>query len=219
VIKDAGGNVLERDFFWPFWMITNYEKSATKRYLPFYSETLTKDSSRRWFMWPLYRTITIDAPLFTQQKDSLLYFFYRDSEESWPKAGKSRASSTLWPLYAWKRDEAGVRTLSLPAPVEPVIWNDGVERNWAPLWRIFISKWDDQGNSATSILWNLFWQEKRGEDRAWEISPLISWRNENSGVELKLFKGLFAFSDTPGGRDFTLFWIPFLKKKFADVPE
>ena len=219
VIKDAGGNVLERDYFWPFWMTSSYEKSATERYLPFYSETRTKDSSRRWFMWPLYRTITIDSPLFTQQKNSLLYFFYRDSEETWPKAGKSRASSTLWPLYAWKRDEDGVRTLSFPAPVEPVIWNDGVERNWAPLWRVYISKWDDKGNSATSVFWNLFWQEKRGDDRAWEISPLISWRNESSGVELRLLKGLFSFSETGGSREFSLFWIPFLKKKFADAPE
>lgn len=219
VIKDAGGNVLERDYFWPFWMTANTEKSVTERYLPFYSETRTKDSSRKWLMWPIYRHITIDSPIFTQQKSSLLYFFYRNSEETWPKAGKSRARNTLWPLYAWKRDEAGVRTLSFPAPVEPVIWNDGVERNWAPLWRIFISKWDDQGNSATSILWNLFWQEKRGEDRAWEISPLISWRNESSGVELRLLKGLFAFSNTPEGQGFSLFWIPFLKKKFADAPE
>ena len=110
-----------------------------------------------------------------------------------PRPARTGASSTFWPLYAWKRDEDGMRTLSMPALVEPVIWNDGVERNWAPLWRIFIAKWDDKGNGATSILWNLYWQEKRGSESAWELSPLVSYRSTSAGTDFRLLKGLFGY--------------------------
>lgn len=209
VVRDGSGRVLERDFLWPFWLTANSKESSTERYLPFYAESRLKDTRSRWVMWPLYRKETIDSPEFRQDKTSLLYFLFRRSDESWPRAGRDRASSSFWPLYAWKRDEQGQRTLSMPALVEPVIWSDGVERNWAPLWRIFIARWDDKGDGATSLLWNLFWQERRGDENAWELSPLLSWRSGNTELEFRLLKGLFGYRGGAGKTSVTLLWLTF----------
>jgi hypothetical protein len=208
-VRDGSGKVIERDFIWPFWMTASGKESVTERYLPFYAESRVKDNNSRWVMWPLYRHETIDSPDFRQQKTSLLYFLFSRSDESWPQAGKDRARSAFWPLYAWKRDEDGMRTLSIPALVEPVFWNDGVERNWAPFWRIFISKWDDKGDGAVSVLWNLYWQERRGEENAWELSPLVSYRSTRQGTEFRLMKGLFGYADEADGLSFSILWIPF----------
>ena len=209
VVRDGDGKVIERDYAWPFWMTATGKESATERYLPFYAESRVKDTSSRWVMWPLYRHESIDSPDFRQDKTSLLYFLFSRSDESWPRIGKDRARSAFWPLYAWKRDEEGMRTLSVPALVEPVIWNDGVERNWAPLWRIFIAKWDDKGDGATSILWNLYWHEKRGDERAWELSPLVSYRSTKAGTEFRLLKGLLGYSGGAGTTSLSILWIPF----------
>jgi len=209
VVRDNKGVAVERDFLWPFWMTASAGDTHTDRYLPFYAESKTKESSSRWVMWPIYRTTAIDSPTFRQEKTSLLYFLFHRSDESWPKIGRDRAQSALWPLYAWKRDENGLRTLSMPALVEPVIWNDGVERNLAPLWRVFISTWDDQGNGATSILWNLFWREKRGDESAWELSPLVSHRSTREESEFKLLKGLVGYGTDKGGTSLSILWIPF----------
>ncbi|GFE62015.1 hypothetical protein [Geobacter sp. AOG2] len=209
VVRDGTGTAVERDYLWPFWMTARSADSSTDRYLPFYAETKTKEGGSHWIMWPIYRKTTIDSPLFRQEKTSLFYFLFHRSDESWPKAGRDRAQSAFWPLYAWKRDENGQRTLSMPALVEPVIWNDGVERNLAPLWRIFISTWDGQGNGATSILWNLFWREKRGNESAWELSPLVSYRATRDGSECKLLKGLFGYATDKGKTSLSIFWMPF----------
>ena len=209
VVRNADGTAVERDFVWPFWMVARDKDSSTERYLPFYSESRTKSTASRWVMWPLYRHETIDSPEFRQDRTSLLYFLFRHADESWPTAGKDRAQSTFWPLYAWKRDEDGTRTLSLPALVEPVIWTDGVERNWAPLWRFFIAKWDAKGDGATSILWNLYWREKRGDESAWELSPLVSYRSTRQGSEFRLLKGLFGYATEKGGTSVSVLWIPF----------
>jgi hypothetical protein len=209
VVKDGKGKVIERDIFWPLWMTAEGENSSVRRYLPFYAESRVKDSSSRWLMWPVYRHESIDSAAFRQEKISLLYFLFSRSDEMWPETGKDRARSALWPLYAWKRDEEGLRTLSMPALAEAVIWNDGLERNWAPLWRLFIARWDDKGNNAVSLLWNLYWQERRGQELAWELSPLISYRSTADGTDLRLLKGLFGYGDGRDGTNLSLFWIPF----------
>jgi len=209
VVRDGSGTVTERDFVWPFWMTATGKNSSTERYLPFYSESRVKDTSSRWIMWPIYRRQTIDSPQFRQEKTNLFYFLFSRADESWPQAGKDRARSAFWPLYAWKRDEDGMRTLSLPALAEPVVWNDGVERNWAPLWRVFIAKWDNKGDSAVSLLWNLYWHEQRGDEIAWELAPLVSYRSGRNETEFKLLKGLFGYSGGTGRTSLSILWIPF----------
>jgi hypothetical protein len=97
----------------------------------------------------------------------------------------------------------------LPALVEPVVWSDGVERNWAPLWRVYISTWDEAGNSATSVLWNLFWHERRGDEIAWELSPLFSWRSSRMMSGFKLLKGIFGIENRQDTTAVTLFWMTF----------
>lgn len=209
VVKNGQGAVIERDFFWPFWLTAEGDNYSVKRFVPFYAESRIKDSCSRWFMWPLYRHESIDSEAFRQEKTSLLYFLFSRSDETWPESGKSRARSALWPLYAWKRDEAGSRTLSMPALAEAVIWNDGLERNWAPLWRLFIARWDDKGNNAVSLLWNLYWQERRGKELAWELSPLVSYSSTEQGTEFRLLKGMFGYNSGKNGTSLSILWIPF----------
>lgn len=209
VVRDGQGQVIERDIFWPFWVTAQGKDYSIERFVPFYSKSKIKDSTSNWIIWPTYRHETIDSATFRQDKTSLLYFLFSHSEESWPETGKDRARSALWPLYAWKRDEAGVRSLSMPALAESVIWNDGLERNWAPLWRLFIAQWDDRGNNAVSLLWNLYWQERRGQELAWELSPLVSYRSTTTGTEFRLLKGLFGYGAGKDGSSLSLFWIPF----------
>jgi len=209
LVKDGNGDVIERDILWPFWMTADGKDSSTRRYIPFYSESRIKESSSRWLMWPLYRRENIDAASFRQDKTTLLYFLFSRSDEIWPETGRNRARSAFWPLYAWTRDERGLRTLSMPALAEAVIWNDGLERNWSPLWRVFISRWDGKGNGAASLLWNLYWQERRGSELAWELSPLISYSSSAGGTDLRLLKGLFGYKEGKKSTTLSLFWIPF----------
>ena len=209
VVRDGQGQVIERDILWPLWVTAQGKDYSIERFIPFYAESRIKDSTSNWVMWPIYRHETIKSAVFTQDKTSLLYFLFNHSEEAWPETGKDRARSAFWPLYAWKRDETGLRSLSMPALAESLIWNDGVERNWAPLWRLFIAQWDEKGNNAVSLLWNLYWQERRGQEMAWELSPLVSYRSTTSGSDFRLLKGLFGYGSDKEGASLSLLWIPF----------
>lgn len=203
------GILVERDIFWPFWMTVNDGETSIERYLPFYASTRVKDTSSRWLMWPIYRSETIDSASFRLEKISLFYFLFNRTDEAWPSTGRERSRSTFWPLYAYQREPEGTATLSLPAPVEPVVWNESIDRNWAPLWRIFITRWDNHGNSATSLLWNLYWHERRGSESAGELFPLYSWKSGKDGREWRILKGLAGFSMVKDRDYLTLFWMRF----------
>jgi hypothetical protein len=197
------------NYFWPFWRTVRGEQRNVTSILPFYYDEHTKETSKRWYMWPLYKHEEINSEQFRQERDRLLYFLYSDNRESWPNADGERRRTALWPLFVFNRDVRGVKSITLPAPVEPVLNRDGIERNWAPFWRLYQQKWNDQGDSAVSFLWNLYWHEARGNALACEFFPLLSYHKEERLTEFRLLKGLIGYRDSGENRRLTLFWLPF----------
>ncbi|HEY6008185.1 MAG TPA: hypothetical protein VIU40_07655 [Geobacteraceae bacterium] len=198
----------ERDYLWPFWVTVRGEKRNVTRFLPFYGEETGKETAKQWYLWPLYRRDTLESPIFRRERERVLYFLYSDSRESWPKADQERRRVALWPLFVYQRDPRGVRSLSMPAPVEPVLDKEGIERSWAPFWRIYQQRWNDS-DSAVSFLWNLYWHERRGDAFAGEMFPLWFYRDEEQLTEFSLFKGLIRYRAANGNRGLSFLWLPF----------
>jgi len=201
----------ETDYFYPFIRTVRGEGRDTDVFLPFYAKITTGDRQTHWYGWPFYRHEEWRSKIFNRDEDRVLYFLYRASTESWPKDGSSRQRTTMWPLFLYSRTPEGVRSFSFPAPVESILDRDAIEKEWAPLWRIYQRKWDGQGHSASSFLWNLFWHERRGEDLAYEVFPFVRYSAEKSDTDLKLLKGLVRYKTEGPGRELSLFWLPGIK--------
>ena len=206
---DRKSGVRENDWFWPFWVTARGGGQEVNRFLPFYSDERGPGKSREWFLWPLYRHDRITTESFEQERRRVIYFLYHDFQERWTKVGMSRRQNMLWPLYVYRRDERGVRSLSLPAPVEPVFDKEGIEKSWAPFWRLYQQRWNDSGDSAVSLLWNLYWHERRGNDLSCELFPLVAYQGGESAADLKLLKGLVRYTSAAEGRRLSFFWLPF----------
>jgi hypothetical protein len=112
-------------------------------------------------------------------------------------------------LFLYNRDPRGVKSLSVLAPVESILDREGIEKSWAPFWRLYQQKWDDNGDSAVSFLWNLYWHERRGKELAYEFFPLIAYRSETEAADLKLLKGLVRYRNDAGRKKLSFFWLPF----------
>ncbi|MBP1753207.1 MAG: hypothetical protein H6Q57_2043 [Geobacteraceae bacterium] len=198
----------EWDYFWPFFVTVKGENRTLDRYIPFYSADKRKDYTKHWYMWPLYSHEKLETESFGQERSRILYFLYSDNRETWNVDGKSRRKVAFWPLFLYKKDVREVKSFSFPAPVEPIVDGEGIERHWAPLWRIYIQKWTDEG-SAASFLWNLYWHEHRKGDLALEFFPVVSYRTEKQVTDFKLFKGLIRFQKRNGEKKLSFFWLPF----------
>jgi hypothetical protein len=209
-VENRGKDYEEWSFPWPLFGITHGTHKEGKRFLPLYSAERTGDQHKRWYLWPLYKIEEIRSETLNRRRDRILYFLYSDLEEEMtdePGLGKKRVA--LWPLFTYERTR-GVShffTLSLLEPFFPE--NNGIERNWSPLWRLYQRKWDRAGNEISSLLWNLYWKERRGPDLAMEVFPVFSYRRETGrGTDFKMFKGLFRFRADAEGRRVHFFYLP-----------
>ena len=206
---DRARKIHEVDYFWPFITTTRGETRNATTFLPIYSRQTWPEGEKVWYGWPFYKHEEIRSSMFNQDMDRVLFFVYRDTLDSWPKDGSQRRKTALWPLFLYNRTPHGVSSLSLPAPVESVFDKEGIEENWAPLWRLYQRRWDQDGNSASSLLWNLFWEERRGQELAYELFPLVSYRRTEGESDLKLLKGLVSLKGSGGAKELDLFWLPF----------
>jgi hypothetical protein len=206
---DRGRKLKEVDYFWPFISTLRGENRNSNTFLPIYSRENYPDGEKVWYAWPFFRHEEIRSDIFNQDLDRVLFFLYRDTRESWPKDGAQRRRTALWPLFLYNSSPRGVSSISLPAPVESVFDKEGIEENWAPLWRLYQRRWDEDGNSASSLLWNLFWEERRGQDLAYELFPLVSYRRTKEDSDLKLLKGLISLKRSGEGKELNLLWIPY----------
>jgi hypothetical protein len=198
----------EWDYGWPlFWSASGEGRQAIS-FLPLFMSDRVKDSWKYWVLWPLFRHEEMQSEHYRQERDRVLFFLYSDERESWRKDGASRRRTALWPLYAYQRDAKGAMTFSFPALVESIFSRDEIERNWAPLWRFYIQRWNDRGDSAVSFLWNLYWHESRGDELAYEFFPVAQYQGGAASSDFRFLKGLVRYRSEAGRRSLSFFWLP-----------
>ena len=209
-LEDRWKDYEEWNFPWPLFRITRGEYKQGTRFLPLYADERRGVNRKRWFLWPIYKIEDLETEVLSRRRHRVLFFLFSNLEEKvFDEEGLRKKRVALWPLFTYEREKgiSHLSVLSILAPFFPD--NEGIERNWSPLWRIYQSKWDKQGNSISSFLWNLYWKERRGPDLAMEVFPLVSYRRETGrGVEVSLIKGLLTFRAAPDGKQLKLFYLP-----------
>lgn len=194
---------------WPLVRVTKGEKYHGLRILPFYADETMDVKRQRWYLWPVYKIEEMSTELIERRRDRVLFFLYSDLKETKWDMGESKRRVDLWPLFGYKRTN-GVSHLHVLSLIEPFFpENHSIERLWSPLWRIYQQKWDQQGNHVVSLLWNLYWHERQGEQVAWELFPLIDYRKESaSKSKVRFLKGLLSYSNDASGKKLNLFYLP-----------
>lgn len=217
--EDRGRDYEEWTFPWPLVGVAKGSYKESRKFLPLYADERRRDYRKRWFLWPLYKVERTDSEALLSRRYRVLYFLYSDLEETVPEEVTPRKRRVaLWPLFTYEqiRGVSRFHTFSLLEPLLPE--NEALERNWAPLWRLYQAKWDQHGNGASTLLWNLYWKERRGDDLACELFPLFSYRSEGErDVDLQLLKGLFRYRGDAGGKRIHLFYLPWAFRWGRDV--
>jgi len=206
--EDRKAKEEEWDFLWPLWLTVRGEKRTITKFLPFYSSEQSPDSSKNWYLWPLYRSDSFQSEFYRQERQRLLFFLYTDRQESWAVDDRSRRRTALWPLFLYTRDAEDSMKLTLPALVEPILDKEGIEKSWAPLWRIYSHQWSSRGESSLSIFWNLYWHEKSPDRLDWELFPFVSYGSAPLTTELNILKGLVKYRSNSDNSNLSLFWLP-----------
>lgn len=194
---------------WPLVRVTKGEAYHGVKLLPFYADETMDVKRQRWYLWPIYKIEEMNTELIQRRRDRVLFFLYSDTRESKWETGESMRRVNLWPLFGYHRKN-GVSLFHVLSLVEPFFpGNESIERLWSPLWRIYQQKWDQQGNQAISLLWNLFWSERQGDKLAWELFPLVEYHKQSpDNKSFRFLKGLFSYHVNEQGKKLSLFYLP-----------
>jgi len=194
---------------WPLIRITHGERYHGLRILPFFSDETLDVKRQRWYLWPLYKIEQLSTDLVERRRDRVLFFLYSDTKENKWETGDSKRRIDLWPLFGYQRVN-GVSHLHVLSLLEPFFpENQSIERLWSPLWRLYQKKWDEQGNQAVSLLWNLYWHERRGSQVAWELFPILRYSRQSSdNKDFCFLKGLIRYRRSGTERELRLLYLP-----------
>jgi len=94
------------------------------------------------------------------------------------------------PFFTYHRDYNGNNRLQILALVEPAVPNSrGIERNWSPLWSIWISENNPRsGASSQSLFWNLYRHESApGSKKCSLLFGLFQYQSDAEMKSLRLF--------------------------------
>lgn len=217
--EDRRRDYEEWNFPWPLFQVSRGAYKEGVRFLPLYADERAGALRKRWFLWPVYKIEEIHTEVLERRRDRVLYFLYSDVEETVLEEGSARKKQVdLWPLFTYRRLKgvSHFHTLSLLEPFFPE--NGGIERNWSPLWRLYQRKWDTHGNEVSSLLWNLYWKERRPDALALEIFPLFRYQQQaEESLDWQLLKGLFRYRSDAEGKKVYLFYLPWGIGSHADA--
>ena len=212
---------------WPFVQIEDSPKRTNRSFWPIagWSETADHSTSRWYGLWPIFGGETVR---YGDSELSRFYanpFFYTQSKratksddgESESPDGANAATeasedsaaepcvSRVWPLYSHRSAKDGSSLTRVPE-LYPLGRHDSVERNWAPLWSLYLATADPAAGTRTELLWGIVsWGHNATGGAHGELWPLFDFDDRPEHTAWSLLKG-FIGRDTDGRFRFLWFF-------------
>ncbi len=189
-IDDRGKKYHEWQGPWPFVIFARGEGKTANRFWPLFSQshngTLESDS----YLWPVYTFKRTHSDPLDLRRTRVLFYLFENTVEKNTATGVSKRRVDMLPFFTYHRDFNGNSRLQILAPVEPAVPdNRGVERNWSPLWSIWVSENNPQtGASSQSFLWNLYrHQTTPASKKCSLLFGLFQYQSDSEMKKLRLF--------------------------------
>ena len=196
----------ENRYFWPFLVQGRGEEKYVNRWLPLFAEERRPGRQKEWWLWPLWKTEEFTGMGPRRERDTLLYFVYRDERQF--LGGETTARlTTLWPFFGrWTNGNGRTQVQALDPLSVFFPGNEKVKENWSPLFALY--RYDRRGGSRRhSLLWDLLvWERTRNGARL-QAGPLFEWDGSApEGQRWEILEGLIEFDNTEDGGGLRFLW-------------
>jgi hypothetical protein len=198
----------ENRYLWPLFVQGRGEEKHVNRWMPFYTHESRPGREKNWYLWPFLNTETRVAEGVRTERDTFLYFLFRDERRI--HADTTERLTTVWPLASAWDDGRGRKQVQFLDPFTVFFpSNRKVKENWSPLFALY--RYDESAGSARhSLLWDMLVYERdlSAGARSFYLGPVFEWVQ---GSHWEFLKGL-AGSSRPGGNGgLRLMWMNFNK--------
>jgi len=211
---DRGRGYEQWDVAWPIFKYVRGENRQALWVLPFYYDDRKLLRDEFLFREIRYHDLGVLFPLFIRNREEyigswkerrrILWYLYSDTREE-GRDGSSRRIDA-WPLLRYERDREGAVFFQSLALVEAILLrNEWIERNYSPLWALYVYRANPEGESVHSFLWNLVRHEDTRTGRAIEVlGPLFAFRETGDAAQVSWLGGLVRYEVTGGVRSLRL---------------
>jgi hypothetical protein len=195
------------DLPFPFLQSLKGENLRGIRIFPFFGYKVKEGEARRAFIfYPLYQ-VEEDQMGNVREKTTRILLLSRIHKSRVDQDVKSERSLRIWPLFEYERGETGYSRISffylLPFK------DEGFDRSWFPLFRVFDWEKDPQGGISTNLLWGFYKRMKKEATDSWEVAHLVGLKRGEGWKRLFFLKGLFQYRSDERTADVRLFYAPF----------
>jgi hypothetical protein len=197
-IDDRGQKYHEWQGPYPFVDIARGKGKTLTRVWPFFSQGHNDTLESDYYLWPVYRYDWLHSGALDYRRTHVLLYLFSNVTEKNVDTGARRHRMDLWPLFDYHRDFTGNHRLQILALLEPILPNNrGVERNWSPLWSVWVSERNPKSGAASqSLLWNFYRRD---------TTP--------ASKQISFIFGLFQYQSNREGKNVRLFYLPVVKTK------
>jgi hypothetical protein len=189
-IDDRGKKYREWQGPWPFVIFARGEGKTTDRVWPLFSQSHDAVLESDSYLWPVYTFKRTHSPPLDLQRTRVVFYLYENTVEKNTATGVGKRRVDMLPFFTYHRDFNGNTRLQILAPLEPAVPNNrGIERNWSPLWSIWVSEHNPTTKaSSQSFLWNLYRQESTPASKKCSLLfGLFQYQSDSELKKLRLF--------------------------------
>ena len=178
------------DFPWPFLRWAEGDETSIFRLFPLYGRKQLKDQESGFFLFPIHwyhREVEKDY------EKRIVHFLLlsKDQTEIWKTEEEEAQSFRLWPFFAYKSRRDG--SMNFFAPVIIPSDEEGVERNWAPLFSLYQYRRGARGEGESRLLWGVYLHQWSATHDRYELSFLLTYHRAEDVFYFSLLRGLFEF--------------------------
>jgi hypothetical protein len=189
-IDERGKQYHEWQGPWPFVIFTHGPGKTTSRVWPIFSQSHNATMESDSYFWPLYTFRRTHSDPLDLRRTRILFYLYENTVQKNTVTGEYKRRVDALPLFTYHRDYNGKSRLQILAPLEPAVPdNRGIERNWSPLWSIWISEnYPQTGTRTESLFWNLYRHESApGAKKCSLLFGLFQYQSDADMKKLRLF--------------------------------
>lgn len=204
---DRRNDYTQWDMPWPFIQYAKSEDYNVKKFWPIFSEKRKPASYEFSLLWPVYEYSKENMEEDQAEKTTYRFLIINKSETTvWPEKKEEESIARLWPLFYLKTRRDGSAFLHFPAiiPLE----DEGFERNYGPIFRLYEYEKDKEGGEKSKLLWGLYRHEIKGDWSLVELSCLLSWESGADMTRLTVAEGLFEYLRRKAQKAIKLFYVP-----------
>lgn len=182
--------------FWPFIVTAQWENGDyTRRYLPFYSESLHKGVHKCWMMWPLFQHKCWKERGINIYESRVLRFLCWSQVQTSDVDPEFYAKKThLWPFYSTWTDGYDKEQIQILSPFEPIFPENRVIRHlYSPLFALYRYNKYSQTHTEHQLLFNTISYESTPCWHCLRVGGLFKYANFGDETEVKILNGLIHF--------------------------